>query len=574
MSVMCARAESLLVDFESGLPETFTYIDNDGNTPAPDTESSGFDKGVAWTSIYLSEEKNRVACSTSWYSPAGTSDDWMILPPLKVDNEKTRLKWKAKASDPYMSDGYSVYVSAGGNSIADFTAIQPVFSVESESDEWTAHELDLSPYAGKEISIAIVNNSTDCAFLYVDDISVGSPRALCTRPAMSTIARPGEDISLKAFVHTELDTAVDGFRLRLKVDDDVYDIDCADVRIEPGEETEVALNVDVTLGAGEVRHCVLESEAGGEKNETEFDLTAFELTRVAEEFTGTWCGFCVRGIAGIQAMNEKYPDSFIAIAMHCGGEEADPMDTHNCIDGLPAWGFEGYPYSIMNRRKEYNGDPQNMQIWYESLGLEAVKAGLKVSAEESNGEISVSADVWFAEDEEYANYNMVYTVIENDVHQPGNGRYSQRNEYAGGSRGEMGGFEDLPAVIDSDDMWHQHVARWSFESAKGVEGMIPTRLCAGVPVSTSYRFKLPQNVLVPENTECCVLLINSLNDQIINASKISLRDVVGSGVNDAVSGSSEEVARYSIDGNIVTEDYKGIVIIRMSDGSVIKSMSR
>ena len=110
MSVMCARAESLLVDFESGLPETFTYIDNDGNTPAPDTESSGFDKGVAWTSIYLSEEKNRVACSTSWYSPAGTSDDWMILPPLKVDNEKTRLKWKAKASDPYMSDGYSVCV--------------------------------------------------------------------------------------------------------------------------------------------------------------------------------------------------------------------------------------------------------------------------------------------------------------------------------------------------------------------------------------------------------------------------------------------------------------------------------
>ena len=93
-------------------------------------------------------------------------------------------------------------------------------------------------------------------------------------------------------------------------------------------------------------------------------------------------------------------------------------------------------------------------------------------------------------------------------------------------------------------------------------------------MSTSYKFKLPQNVLVPENTECCVLLINSLNDQIINASKISLRDVVGSGVNDAVSGSSEEVARYSIDGNIVTEDYKGIVIIRMSDGSVIKSMSR
>lgn len=42
---------------------------------------------------------------------------------------------------------------------------------------------------------------------------------------------------------------------------------------------------------------------------------------VMEEFTGTWCPNCVRGIAGIEMLSEMFADRFIPIAVHSG----DPM---------------------------------------------------------------------------------------------------------------------------------------------------------------------------------------------------------------------------------------------------------
>ena len=43
---------------------------------------------------------------------------------------------------------------------------------------------------------------------------------------------------------------------------------------------------------------------------------------VVEEGTATWCGFCPRGIVGVQEMKKKYPDSFIGIAAH----RDDPLE--------------------------------------------------------------------------------------------------------------------------------------------------------------------------------------------------------------------------------------------------------
>ena len=42
---------------------------------------------------------------------------------------------------------------------------------------------------------------------------------------------------------------------------------------------------------------------------------------VVEEFTGTWCGNCPRGIVGMQRLEEDFGDRFIGIAIHTGTGE-------------------------------------------------------------------------------------------------------------------------------------------------------------------------------------------------------------------------------------------------------------
>ena len=44
---------------------------------------------------------------------------------------------------------------------------------------------------------------------------------------------------------------------------------------------------------------------------------------IMEEFTGTWCLNCIRGIEGIKILSDKFGDRFIPIAVH--GDERDPM---------------------------------------------------------------------------------------------------------------------------------------------------------------------------------------------------------------------------------------------------------
>ena len=63
-------------DFENGIPNTFTLVDNDGLSPnSPDFNN-------AWIAFPLAGEN--LAASTSWYVPAGQADDWLITPAINI----------------------------------------------------------------------------------------------------------------------------------------------------------------------------------------------------------------------------------------------------------------------------------------------------------------------------------------------------------------------------------------------------------------------------------------------------------------------------------------------------------
>ena len=154
----------------------WTLIDVDGLTHDPAVTE--FDAG-AWirknrggpTPNYGGPDNDYAAASSSWYAPAGTSNDWLVSPQIVLPAGNTFLQWDSKAQDPAYPDGYKVMLAPnGGNTVADFTVT--LFNTAAENPTWTTRTANLGAYSGTTVRVAFVNNSNDKFVLLVDNISV------------------------------------------------------------------------------------------------------------------------------------------------------------------------------------------------------------------------------------------------------------------------------------------------------------------------------------------------------------------------------------------------------------------
>jgi hypothetical protein len=169
--ILCVWAQEglELEDFEDGLiPASWTLHDVDGNTPA--SSVSFIDE--AWV-VAMTGGGDVVAASTSWYSPAGTADDWLVTPPIAI-GPASSLSFEARAPDPDFPDGYEVRISTTGSAVEGFMANSPLLTVAAETNSFTPHTIDLAAagYADQTVWIAWRNTSNDKYLLQVDDIEV------------------------------------------------------------------------------------------------------------------------------------------------------------------------------------------------------------------------------------------------------------------------------------------------------------------------------------------------------------------------------------------------------------------
>ncbi|MBB5334580.1 T9SS-dependent choice-of-anchor J family protein [Chryseobacterium koreense] len=177
----------------------WTVIDNDGLTPAANVSfiSNGWNRidRQGANGNFGGPAGNFAAMSTSWYNPAGTSDDWLITPQIALPSQAAFLQWDSKAQDPAYRDGYKVMLAPnGGNTIADFTVT--LFTISQENSDWITRQQSLAPYAGTTVRIAFVNNSNDMFMLLMDNISVQlSPTAPPNCPTLTSPANAATGIS-------------------------------------------------------------------------------------------------------------------------------------------------------------------------------------------------------------------------------------------------------------------------------------------------------------------------------------------------------------------------------------------
>ncbi|MFZ9028865.1 MAG: choice-of-anchor J domain-containing protein, partial [Crocinitomicaceae bacterium] len=156
-------------DFQNGLPMSYTIVDNDMQTP----DAATADFADAWIELVDPDNPmDTIVGSTSYFSPIGRADRWLITPPIALGAFGNILKWEAKSHDASYLDGYDVYISVTDTDLTSF--IDTLGAVTFENATWTSREINLSEagYNNQTVHIAFVNRTYDGFKLYLDDIEM------------------------------------------------------------------------------------------------------------------------------------------------------------------------------------------------------------------------------------------------------------------------------------------------------------------------------------------------------------------------------------------------------------------
>lgn len=162
-----SQSEILNEGFDSGIPATWTLIDVDQQIPNAQVSE--------YTNAWIAKPdpdstSNITASSTSFYSPEGQANKWLITPAITLGTYGNYLTYKAKSYDPSYPDNYKILISTG-NQITDFQ--DTVALIVQETPYWIDREFSLdSTFNGQTVYIAFVNTTNDGYSLFLDDVIV------------------------------------------------------------------------------------------------------------------------------------------------------------------------------------------------------------------------------------------------------------------------------------------------------------------------------------------------------------------------------------------------------------------
>lgn len=533
-AAMQAQTAYLETSFDEGMPAGFTTYDLDQRTPDKDMQKLGFEVGKGWIVAPEGHEGNLAAMATSFYKDSGAADDWLVTPALSISSEKAVLRWRSRAQAQDFPDGLKVYIGTKGNTPQHFADAELVFSVAKENYQWTDHEVSLAGYKGQTIYVAFVNNSNDKQCIIVDDIFAGVPSTvgfvLDFGRCYNGYGHMAVSGTATAMTNDDVDGFTIGFRTQGKTIEQHFD-----AMLHRGTDTPFCLTDSVAIGQQESLDYEAWIKAGTDSIALSSRVTALPWRIVAEEMTGTWCAWCVRGIGAMQHLRTIDPQHFIGIAIHSNSEpgmhpDAMAISSEEYLQWvMHEFGLTGFPSFVMNRHADYSGDPETMVDGFDYvLKTNDYDTGimLKADYDEETGLIETTANVFPTHQTDGSELRLFYVVIENDVHRTyeqlgvsgKRSGYDQCNAYAGREAGACYGFEDLPSVIPADDMWYQEVARATEPAAdfKGVKGLLPDVLEAETSYAATHAFAMPATVLNKEKAEVVVMLIGP-DGHIMNA---------------------------------------------------------
>lgn len=241
---------------------------------------------------------------------------------------------------------------------------------------------------------------------------------------------------------------------------------------------------------------------------------------VMEEGTGTWCGWCVRGIETINRLNKEYPDNFIAIGIHNNDEMSNAVNYNTLLSK-----FDHCPNSFVNRIIEMNPSYDDMKALVESKKNNAIAMitakAFFISRDALTVKVETETTFGFS-DSEGSNYRIAYVVVEDSV-----GPYNQKNYYSNYAAEEWmeEWMEEWAHKGRQVEMLFNDVARGIYSYYEGTANSFPSTINESETYRYSYTFYLPKNIQNKKNIRIITLLIDVNSGEILNADQTTIDEV-------------------------------------------------
>lgn len=281
---------------------------------------------------------------------------------------------------------------------------------------------------------------------------------------------------------------------------------------EIAERGSYSLTLQVVSANGETLTDV--AEATGEVNT--YDRLATRRV-LMEEFTAMSCGYCPRGIAGIDYLAQKYPDTFIPICYHIG-------DALQGTGHLP-YPSESQPSCLLDRSwivDPYFGSTDNVPLAVEDDYLYAQKrftyADINVKAAYTDADcskIEIDATANFIKDCPDQQFRVDYFVVADSLTDES---YYQENYYSNDQK--YAGMEGLQEYIDGKRVlnpftFNDVILSWSDDDPSR-NPFVPM-FAVNQDVNMQYEMATPAKVQDKDKVRVVAALIEHATGNILNA---------------------------------------------------------
>ena len=280
-----------------------------------------------------------------------------------------------------------------------------------------------------------------------------------------------------------------------------------------GESRTMTVEVSADNAPGTSQKVITIDQVNGKDNEDTAAQATFSLVTVSkivergiavEEFTGTQCGWCPRGIAGMEKLRAKYGDKFVGAAIHgyANGTSDDAMYLTSYSTKYAKIFSGSAPSCQLNRAygeiDPYYGTSGDICTDFENeLSIPArVAISLKGEWNADSTKVTATADLEAVVGGQ--TYTIEYALIADGLTGTASA-WNQQNYYASYSASSYSAYPDIAQFCNGGEHGQSVLKGWTFNdvviatcyvSSKN-KTTAPGTLEVGQTVSNSYTLSLP-----------------------------------------------------------------------------------
>jgi len=294
-----------------------------------------------------------------------------------------------------------------------------------------------------------------------------------------------------------------------------------------------------------------------------------------------WCGYCPRGVVGMEMAEEAFGDKFVGIAVHYGNTSTMVdylVAADKCYSTVITNNVSGFPSAMLDRGEvidPYYGSTQNTAFGIKSdmqtqLNKKAY-ADLTLTpvwTDEDKTAVNIHTEVNFIYscDDATSPYSLGYVLVADSLYKSS---WYQSNYFNGGS-GDSNLSYWYSAGSYVTGLKFNHVAIKGAGVTSGLSGSVPTPFTANEPVVHDYSITLPSSTALVQDKDyihVVAILFNNSTGAVENVIKAEIADATGiTTISDGTNKNAELRAIYNLKGQRLTQPQKGVNVFQYTDG--------